>query len=256
MKFVTTTALAALLIAGASTVALAPAASAGDATGSAPPAATGSASSDDNMAATGNGQWRAHPGFGRFGMGHHWGMGGPRGGAGLLGLACGDRGAEALEIAFVHLNYAVKPTAEQQPLFDALRTAALADQKTFSNACQSAMSSVKGGKATILDRLEARLTLDNARAAALSDIVPKFKAFYDSLTDAQRSTLDQRFGGRWGGPHAGTGGWNHHPGWNHGPGRMGPGMMGRGHMGPGPSAGAPGDNSPPDASDTPAPSST
>ena len=130
-------------------------------------------------------------------------MMGPFAGRGaLLDFACGDRAAEALEIAFVHINYAVKPTTEQAPLLDALKTTAIADQKNVADTCQTALKSVDG-KPTMLDRLQASLTLDNARVAALTDVMPKFKAFYDSLTDDQKAKLEPhqhdmpRFSGNW-----------------------------------------------------------
>lgn len=130
------------------------------------------------------------------GAGNRWGM--PhqhpiwrRGGSSpLLRLACSDRGAEALEIAFVRVKYELKLTAEQQPLFDTLRTAALADQKSFADTCQAAMNDgVKPGQKTLLDRMQTELALDSAKVTALSDVVPKFKAFFDSLTDQQKAAL-------------------------------------------------------------------
>jgi hypothetical protein len=159
--------------------------------------------------------------MGRSGMRGEFG--GPQGmHGGMLDFACGDRGAEALEIAFVHINYAVKPTAEQAPLLDALKTTALADQKKVADTCQTAIAG-NAGKATMLDRMQTRLTLDNARVAALTDVLPKFKAFYDSLTDDQKAKLEPPAG--FGGPRMGANGgrWNHQN-WEHrfGPGRMGP----------------------------------
>jgi hypothetical protein len=223
MKYLTTTALAALLAGSLGAVALAPAAFADDpaAPAAAAPATPGPAN-----------QWPAagdRPGWGRMmgGMMGHPGMrgefGGPQGmRAGMLDFACGDHGAEALEIAFVHINYAVKPTAEQAPLLDALKTTALADQKKVADTCQTAVAG-DAGKATMLDRMQARLTLDNARVAALTDVLPKFKAFYDSLTADQKAKLEPRSG--FGGPRMGANGgmWNHQN-WQHrfGPGRMGP----------------------------------
>jgi|GEM_PF-449308 len=200
MRHVTTTALAALLVGMFGAVALAPAANAEDATSPAAPAIAAPAdpSADTDMAAAGDaggdmGQVRG-PGM----MGHGDMPFGPRGGMmggrlGLLEFACGDRGAEALEIAFVHINYSVKPTTAQAPLLDALKTTALADQKKLADTCQTALKD-DAGKPTILDRLQTRLTLDNARVAALSDVLPKFKAFYDSLTDDQKAKLEPHRG--------------------------------------------------------------
>ena len=213
MKFVTTATLAALLLGSAGVSGLVPAyADAAAAPAVAAPATP--APPADAMAATD--QQPGRPGMGSHMRGGDMGMGRPgamRGG--LLSIACGDRGAEALEIAFIHVQYEVKPTAEQQPLFDALKTTALADQKNFSDACQAAMGAGGTASATILDRFQNRLAIETAKVTALNDVMPKLKAFYDSLTDAQKQQLQPR---RWGGPRMGEMG---------GPGRWAPpGMMG------------------------------
>ena len=41
----------------------------------------------------------------------------------------------------------------------------------------------------LLDRMEGRLKLDEARLAAMSTVFPEFKAFYSSLTDQQKADL-------------------------------------------------------------------
>jgi hypothetical protein len=228
MKYLTATALAALLVGSIAVSGLVPA-FADDAAATQPPAlaAAGSAPPDQTMA---RGSDAARPGM----MGH-WGQRGQMGRLGgrranLLDIACGDRGAEALEIAFVHVKYSVEPTAEQQPLLDSLRTAALADQKTFADTCKANRGDgTAAASTTLLDRLQARLAIETAKVAALNDVLPKFKAFYDSLTDAQKAKREPR---RWGGPRVGFNQW-HRPGqgqdmWGNGPGGMrGPGAMHR-----------------------------
>ncbi|MDR3472457.1 MAG: Spy/CpxP family protein refolding chaperone [Devosia sp.] len=252
MKYLTTTALAALLAGSLGAVALAPAAFA---EGPAAPAATLPAvpAPAEEMAAAGNGPGGFGPPMGgmmgRFGMRDD--AGGPQAlRAGLLDFVCGDRGAEALEIAFVRINYAVKPTTDQAPLLDALKTTALADQKKVADTCQTALQD-NAGTSTMLDRLQTRLTLDNARVAALTDVLPKFKAFYDSLTADQKAKLEPRQGMF--GQHMGAAGMWNHQGWQHrfGPGRMGPMQQ----MMDGQDQPPPADNSaapPADDSDTPA----
>ena len=165
-------------------------------------------------------------------------FGGPMGGFGgglgtsVLRLACGDRGAEALEIAFVRIQYEVKPTGPQQQLFDTLKQAAIADQKNYADACRAAVTGLRGGQGqsqpSVLDRFAARLALETARVNALNDILPKFRAFFDSLTDQQKAQFQPRRAvfSRNGMGHMG-------PGMGAGPnGMMGRGNMGRG-MGPG-----------------------
>lgn len=194
MKYLTATALAALLVGSMSLGGLVPA-RADDTAASAPPAPTQTtAPPADNT---------------RMGMGNHRHMG-RHGGQGmrLLDFACSARSAEALEIGLVRVKYAVKPTAAQIPLFDALRTAALDGQKTFADACTAARGSGMANGASIVDRLQQRLNLDTARVTALGEVMPKLKAFYDSLTPEQQQALQHR--GAWGnGQRPGAGGWQH-----------------------------------------------
>ena len=217
MKYSTKTALAALLAASLGAVALAPALADDTTTPAATTAAPASAATAPTEELA-----RANDMTGPGMMQH-----GARGGFGqredlranLLDLACGDRGAEALAIGFVHIEYAVKPTAEQAPLLDALKSTALADQKTFADACKTATSDAKGdaGKPNLLDRLQTRLAIDTAKVTALNDVLPKFKAFYDSLTDDQKAKLEPQR------PMGERMGFNGRPGpqnWQH---RMGPG---------------------------------
>jgi len=182
----------------------------------------------------GRGQWHGHhPMFGRHG------------GSWLMRLACSDRGGEALEIAFVRLKYDLNLTPTQQPLFETLRSAALANQKSFADTCKAATETgVPPGQRTLLDRLQTELALDSAKVTALSDIVPKFKALYDSLSDEQKAQFQHMR------PHRGHfgpwGGWDHQrrPGWQHG-------MMPGWH--PGASGRTPAPNAAPGVPNPPAP---
>jgi hypothetical protein len=225
MKILTKTALAALIAGSIGSIALMPA-FADDAAAPAPSTGTVAPVADEQLA-------RANDmgGPGMMQRGPHGGVG-QRGDlrANLLDLACGDRGGEALAIGLVHIEYAVKPTATQAPLLDALKTTALADQKTFADACKTAMGDAKAdaGKPNLVDRLQARLAIDTAKVTALNDVLPKFKAFYDSLTDDQKTKLEPRR------PMGERMGFNGQPGprgWQH---RMGPG-----HFRPTDGAGAP-----------------
>lgn len=135
----------------------------------------------------------------RAGTMRHWGhhagparMAVARGG-GVFALACGADSSERLEIALVRLKYRVQPTAEQAPLFTALQQAALDGQKTVADACTAAMPDrTATTKPSMVDRLQRQLSLETARVSALGAIVPKFKAFYDSLTDAQKAQFEAR----------------------------------------------------------------
>lgn len=146
-----------------------------------------------------------------FGMGMGPGMMGPgrhmlfdrngdnNHGAGLLNLVCSDRGAERLDVAFVHLSYRLDLTADQQTLFDALRTTALTAQTTFADACKSARPAAGDKQAPdMIASLKAQVAIDQARVTALNDVLPDLQAFFDSLTDAQKARLQPH--------HAGPGG--------------------------------------------------
>ena len=115
---------------------------------------------------------------------------GPGRGAGILGLVCSDRGAEALEIAFVRWSHSLELTTEQQPLFDALKTKALTTQTGFADECQAAMPDrTADAKPDLLDSLKARLAVEEAKLTAMNEILPDFEAFYGSLTDEQKASL-------------------------------------------------------------------
>jgi hypothetical protein len=111
-------------------------------------------------------------------------------GGGVLGLVCSDRGAEALEIAFVHMSHNLDLTAEQTSLFDAFKTKALTTQTSFADACKAAMPDQSAdAKPDLLLRLKTGIAVDEARLTALNAVLPDFEAFYASLTDAQKASL-------------------------------------------------------------------
>jgi hypothetical protein len=113
--------------------------------------------------------------------------GGQRGS--LLAFACSERGGDRLEHMLLTVAQRTDPTAEQQPLYDAFKSSALEAQAGFAAACETARSAAP---ADLSDRLAARLELDQARVAAMTDVLPAFDAFYDSLTDAQKQTFEPR----------------------------------------------------------------
>jgi hypothetical protein len=135
--------------------------------------------------------------------------GGMRGG-GMLGLVCSERGAEMLEHMFVSISHRLELTAEQAPLFDELKTAALTAQTGFADTCatlQPEAASDTAEQPNVVERLQTRIEVDEARIAALSGVLPALEAFHDSLTDEQKAALEpgrgemrEHFGKRQGGP--------------------------------------------------------
>lgn len=113
------------------------------------------------------------------------GMGGQ-----LVNLACAPNGAERMEIGFVRLKNRLELTAEQQPLLDALRTAALTAQTDFADSCAAQRPSAKPD---MVERLRTRLQLEEARLTAMNTLLPPLESFYASLTDAQKAKLAPQF---------------------------------------------------------------
>jgi hypothetical protein len=149
-----------------------------------------------------------------FRDGDHPGM--PRGmRGGPLQLVCAEEGAERLEHMFIAISYRLGLTAEQTPLFDALKTAALTAQTSFADTCASLRPAAgeTAGMSSLVERLQTRIAVDEARIAALSGLLPSLEVFYGSLTDEQKAKLDvgpgemrrEHFGKRQGGPDRGDG---------------------------------------------------
>jgi len=130
------------------------------------------------------------PGHGPMAGPRHDGQrqGGPRGLGSLIGF---ERGAEAVEIALVRLSHAVDMTAEQQALFDTLKTDAMAAADSFSSAIE-ALRPADGTQPQAFDiatGLDTRISIQTAQLEALKAVQPSLTAFFASLTDAQKAEL-------------------------------------------------------------------
>jgi hypothetical protein len=150
-------------------------------------------------------------------------MGGQRGGGDFLNFA---RGAEGIEIALVHLSHRIEMTAEQQALFDTLKTTALSAAADFAAATEGlrpqgappvATPPAEGETAVatapdLSERLENRIAIETAHLAALEAVQPAAAAFFDSLTDEQKAQLTPQRPDRDGMPGFGKGGPRHHQG--------------------------------------------
>ncbi|QQR37655.1 Spy/CpxP family protein refolding chaperone [Devosia oryziradicis] len=142
-------------------------------------------------------------------------MGGQRGGD-FLNFA---RGAEAIEVALVHLSHRIELTSEQQALFDTLKTTALSAAADFETATEGLRPQrpVEGEVAAVTppdmsERLENRIAIEKAHLAALEAVQPAATAFFDSLTDEQKAQLTPQRPDRDGMPGFGKGGPRHHQG--------------------------------------------
>lgn len=117
--------------------------------------------------------------------------GGRFGGGDMLNFA---RGAEGVEIALVRLSHAIEMTADQQKLFDTFKTDALAAATSFATATEALRPAAPAaGETPALPDMSARLkdsiALQQARLAALEAVQPSATAFFDSLTDEQKTQL-------------------------------------------------------------------
>ena len=161
--------------------------------------------------------WRGHGhGFGPMG-------GGMMGRGGIERFCAADVGYVTQKMAD-GLSARLNLTDAQKPALNDLRATAVQVAGEAKKLCATTpdMSTVPGRLAVA----QQRLSMANA---AMTTLKPKIEAFYATLDEAQKKTVDQM------GPMGrGKGGMGGH-GWRHGqggPGGMGPGM-GPGMMGPG-----------------------
>lgn len=176
----TTTTIAALLVATIATGAVVPA------------IAQNTASNDRPQAQ----QQRGGDGDGyrmrRDGQGNRMQM--RRGGAGqILGMVCSEKGADRLQHMLLNIEQRTDPTADQQALFDTFEASAIQAQTDFAAACATARPDPEQAEATdLVDRIGARLEIQQARLDAMSAVLPDFEAFYDSLSDEQKQAMQPR----------------------------------------------------------------
>lgn len=133
------------------------------------------------------------------------GHGGERGfgrgmGAGFLNLG----NPEAVEISLVRLSHRIDLTDDQQPLFEAFKSAAMAAAEDFASVLEGVRPAKPNpGEARVRpefsDMLAKRIEVTSAQLAALEAVQPSAAAFFDSLTDEQQAQLNPRRGDRsWG----------------------------------------------------------
>lgn len=138
---------------------------------------------------------------------------GAGGGFRFVEFSCDHRAADRMERRLDRLSGNLKLTDEQLKLFEDFRTTALTAQTDFADQCDTirpAATASKNQRPDLIQRLEQRLKLDEARLAAMTELLPQFKAFYESLTPEQQAAFAPR-GGRMMHHHHHM---PHHPGQN------------------------------------------
>jgi hypothetical protein len=139
------------------------------------------------------------------GMKRHIERRGP-GGGGFLALNCGPDAGDRLAHMLLGLEQRTDPTGEQVALFEAFESAATAAQADFAASCPIPPAEGETAARNLIDSLTTRLEVEEARLAAMQEVLPAFTAFYTSLSDEQKAALEPR-GDRDGrrGPHGGPG---------------------------------------------------
>lgn len=149
------------------------------------------------------------------------GMRGGQGKGQFLAIGCGPNAAERIETGLVKLGYRVDATAEQKTLLEDLKTAALAAQSELDATCETLMpnraamaapgdapaapadgaapapdamaaDAAPATRPDMLEMMKSRLQIEEARVAAMGSVLPKFEAFYNSLSDEQKANLQPR----------------------------------------------------------------
>ncbi|WP_423067262.1 Spy/CpxP family protein refolding chaperone [Devosia sp. CN2-171] len=116
-------------------------------------------------------------------------------------FSCAPRAADRLDHRLDRLAKRLELSANQEKLFEDFRTSALTAQTDFADTCDTIRPDRSAGKAErpdLVQRLEQRLKFDEARLAAMTELLPQFKAFYASLSDEQKADLMPHHGFRQG----------------------------------------------------------
>lgn len=109
-------------------------------------------------------------------------------------FSCAPKTADRMERRYDRLAERLKLTPEQQALYDTFMASALTAQTELADTCatirpERATRAERTQRPDLLDRMEARLKVDEARLAAMNSVFPDFRAFYGSLTDEQKADL-------------------------------------------------------------------
>jgi hypothetical protein len=110
-------------------------------------------------------------------------------------FSCNDRAADRLERRLDRMADWLELSKNQEKLFEDFRTTALTAQTDFADQCNTirpGQTANKNERPDLIQRLEQRLKFDEARLAAMSELLPQFKSFYESLTDQQKRELAPR----------------------------------------------------------------
>jgi hypothetical protein len=129
-------------------------------------------------------------GPGREGMHHPWG----RWAKNLSPQqACVDRLARRAGFVAA-MGFKLDLTPDQKPLWDKVVAATQSAQDAQRKLCDALPASAEDrGKLTVIDRMNQRQQVLQARLQAMQQTEPAVQALYDKLTPAQKAVLDHPF---------------------------------------------------------------
>lgn len=106
-------------------------------------------------------------------------------------FSCAPQAADRMEARYDRLAERLKLTDEQKQLYDVFMTSALTAQTDLAEKCADIRPkrATRAERPDLLDRMESRLKVDEARVAAMNAVFPDFKAFYSSLSEQQKADL-------------------------------------------------------------------
>lgn len=112
----------------------------------------------------------------------------------LVQFSCAPRAAARMERRYDRLAERLKLSDEQEALYDAFMTSALTAQTELADKCadirpERAPRAERKERPDLIERMESRIKLDEARLAAMRAVLPDFRAFYASLSDEQKASL-------------------------------------------------------------------
>ncbi len=112
-------------------------------------------------------------------------------------FTCGPKAADRIDNRLDRMSDRLDLTADQEKLFETFRTSALTAQTKFADLCDTirpdrpdrTARATRAERPDLVQRMEQGLKIDQARVAAMSELLPQFKSFYESLTDKQKAEL-------------------------------------------------------------------
>lgn len=141
----------------------------------------------------GPGEGMAHPGMMRPGMDRRDGMKGRWGMNRSPQQACVDRLARRARLVAA-MGFKLNLTGDQKPLWDKVVAATQAAQDNERKLCAALPATTDDrGKQTLIDRMNQREQMLQAKLQALQQTEPAVQALYQALTPAQKAMLDHPF---------------------------------------------------------------